>query len=88
MTTPAPPSPPVPFAPTSGLATAPLAEARSLLLAARHDLDDAAVGARRSLAVPWESGAADRFRQDVEALLAGLDHDRQVLDEVEAVLAR
>jgi hypothetical protein len=62
--------------------------ARDLALAARRDVDDAAASARRSLAVAWESPAADRFRDDVAALLADLDADLGLLDDAAAVLAR
>ncbi|SKC80815.1 hypothetical protein [Krasilnikoviella flava] len=62
--------------------------ARDLALAARRDVDEAVAGARRSLAVAWESPAADRFRDDVAALLVGLDSDLRLLDDAAAVLAR
>ncbi|MFI2105666.1 hypothetical protein ACH436_20395 [Isoptericola sp. NPDC019693] len=75
MTSPAPPSP-FPSA------------ARDQALAARWDVDDAAASARRSLAVAWESTAADRFRDDVAALLAGLDADLRLLDDAAGMLAR
>ncbi|MEL7977556.1 hypothetical protein AAG589_16955 [Isoptericola sp. F-RaC21] len=64
------------------------AAVRGVVLAARSDAVDAAAGARRSLAVAWESTAADRFRDDVAALLADLDADLRLLEEAAAVLAR
>ncbi|GAB6936792.1 hypothetical protein ACQP60_15685 [Isoptericola variabilis] len=62
--------------------------ARDVVLAARRDVDDAAATARRTLAVVWESPAADRFRDDVAALLADLDADLRLLEEAAEVLAR
>jgi len=38
--------------------------------------------------VAWESPAADRFRDDVAALLADLDADLRLLEEAAEVLAR
>ncbi|MFE5337409.1 hypothetical protein ACFQ8E_15970 [Isoptericola sp. NPDC056573] len=79
MTSPAPPfsSP----APDTGAA-------RATVLAAHRDVLDATASARRSLAVAWESTAADRFRDDVAALLVGLDADLRLLEEAAEVLAR
>lgn len=57
------------------------------LLGAHADLGEAGRAARRSLAVGWESPAADQFRAGVAALLTTLDDDRQVLGEAVAVVA-
>lgn len=79
MSSPAPPS--------SSPAPVPSA-ARDAALAAHRDVAHATSSARRSLAVAWESTAADRFRDDVAALLADLDADLRVLEEATEVLAR
>ncbi|MEU2200457.1 hypothetical protein [Isoptericola sp. NPDC019482] len=62
--------------------------ASSAALAAHHDVVDAAASARRSLAVAWESTAADRFRDEVAALLADLDVDLALLELAAEGLAR
>ncbi|MFC7877156.1 hypothetical protein [Isoptericola sp. NPDC057391] len=62
--------------------------ARDAVLAAHRDVVDATATARRSLAVAWESTAADRFRDEVTALLTDLDADLRLLEEAAAVLAR
>ncbi|GAB3098291.1 hypothetical protein [Isoptericola nanjingensis] len=79
MTSPAPPF--------SSPAPDPSA-ARAAVLVAHHDVLDATAGARRSLAVAWQSTAADRFRDDVGALLADLDADLRLLEGAAEVLAR
>ncbi|MFE6968484.1 hypothetical protein [Isoptericola sp. NPDC057653] len=88
MSSPPSPCPPGPPVPTAALRIAPAAEARALAVMACREVDDAAAGARRSLAVSWESDAADRFRQEVASLLSGLGADRQLVEEAAAVLAR
>ncbi|MGF0115122.1 hypothetical protein ACQFYA_02190 [Promicromonospora sp. Marseille-Q5078] len=72
----------------SGSARAVPVEARALLLAAHEGVADAAAAARRSLAVAWESEAAERFRDEVAALLAELDADLTRLEELAGVLGR
>lgn len=79
MTSPAPPF---------SSSASELSAARDVALAAHRDVADAAASARRSLAVAWESPAADRFRDDVTALLAGLDADLRLLEEAAEGLAR
>ncbi|MFD6179243.1 MULTISPECIES: hypothetical protein [unclassified Isoptericola] len=85
---PCPPVPPAPSVPNATLGITPAAEARMLAVRACGDVDDAAADARHSLAVSWESDAADRFRQEVADLLTGLGADRQLVEEAAAVLAR
>ncbi|MCK9794523.1 hypothetical protein M1843_12275 [Isoptericola sp. 4D.3] len=82
------PEPPCPSVPTPSLGFSSADEARGLLLAAHHDVDDAVASARRSLWVAWESTAADRFRDDVTALLVELDADLQLLEDAAVVVAR
>jgi len=88
MTSPPSPCPPGLPVPTATLGIAPAAEARAQAVLVCREIDEAAAGARRSLAVSWESDAADRFRQEVASLLSGLDSDRRLVEEATAVLAR
>jgi len=68
MTTPELPSTEPPI---SGGASA----ARDHLLGAHARVEEAAATARRTLTVAWESPAADRFRDDVEDLVAAVRGD-------------
>ncbi|CAM3454699.1 hypothetical protein [Isoptericola cucumis] len=56
------------------------------LLGAHASVGEAAAAARRSLAVGWESPAADGFRAGVSALLVALEGDLRVLGEAVAVV--
>jgi|GEM_PF-3957313 len=81
---------PGPLPPTTVLGSAREAggEARTLLLTAHRSTADAAAGARRSLAVAWESEAAERFRDEVTALLVELDGDLARLEGLAGVVGR
>jgi len=79
---------PLPPATAFGPARAAPVEARALLVAAHEGVADATAAARRSLAVAWESEAAERFRDEVAALLAELDGDLARLEGLAGVLGR
>lgn len=74
---------PPPILPSASLRTA---GPRDHVRAALDDVAHAAATARRSLGVAWESVAADRFREDVVALLAAVDADQRLLEGAEAAL--
>ncbi|WP_041294731.1 hypothetical protein [Isoptericola variabilis] len=57
------------------------------LLHARHHLDAADGALRLALAVPWESPAADAFREEVAALRHLLGDDRAALDDLRRLVA-
>lgn len=65
--------------------TAADTQALDHLLGAHTSVEEAEVTARRSLAVGWESTAADQFRRGVTELLTTLDDDRRALGEAVAV---